>query len=260
MNIIYCSFISFIIIKISIQCWYYETLVKFYSFDIYENCIKTDLLITNCYTYNNNYTCHSCLSPYYPKGEKCEPITKSVFDCYSYSGDGECFQCKTYNITDDHNCTEPLPHCGKYPTINKCSECEEPYGLNINGDCINKIDHCKEYGKSNDICIECWRGYYPNTQKNACFNTISYCRLYEDSNTCRKCFDCCGLSTDGKQCYGSKGKILGCKIYESEYLCSECELGYTISLGKQYCNYNKGNLYKLELSLIYSILLFYLIL
>ena len=200
-----------------------------------------------------------CINHHYPKGDECKPVTKQVFDCYSYTNDGECSQCKTLNLTDDHKCTEPLPHCDRYSTINKCSECEKPYGLNINGDCITKIDNCTKYGKNDDICLECWYPYYPNIQKNACFNTIENCWFYEDNSTCRKCSESWRLSSDRKQCYYYE-LITGCKIYESYSLCMECENGRTLSSDKKNCTYDKGNIVKLELSFIYSILIFYLIL
>ena len=274
MNNIYFTLVIFLLIQISIQqhCSYDEIYIKVENSG--DRCIKKDAEIQNCNIYNitnqndenyyPNYSndvlgCYSCISHHYPKWDECKPVTKQVFDCYSYTNDGECSQCKNLNLTDDHKCTEPLPHCNGYSTINKCSYCEEPYGLNIHSNCINKIDNCRLYGKSDDICLECWSDYGVNRQKNACFNTIPCCMFYEDVNTCRKCFDYCGLSIDGKKCY-LYVKIFGCKIYESESLCAKCGKETTLSSDKKNCTYDNGNLIKLELSLIYLMLISYLIL
>ncbi|ELP83566.1 protein serine/threonine kinase, putative [Entamoeba invadens IP1] len=159
--------------------------------------------------YSTTVMCALCTSKY-PNCEECN--TKSCLKCnlgYVLIGQDGSYSCQDM-------------HCKTIKTPEKCLECSEEYFLNIEGDCVPIIEHCRYYDTTK--CIECDSpNYY--LVNNKCTTNESETHCYQSTQIgCVECVD--GYYSDGSVCNKCNTK---CKKCVSTFdTCTSCITGASL--------------------------------
>lgn len=204
----------------------------FYLSDDDKKCIEVANKIANCQSYYSSYDgqikCSECSTNYALSndGESCIEFK----NCDYLNADGKCEECNEgYAISYDGLSCRQFENCRKLAKGDeKCSECnvnwgengeEKIYIVNSEGKC--ERTQCKNYD-TNNVCTECFEGYYLNDNKKCEKITIENC-LDLDTNTkkCKSCIFEIPPDSHGK-CNLPSPLIKGCIKYASNGKCEEC--------------------------------------
>ena len=192
-----------------------------------KSCTSLPKEIKNCISYylDNEGTllCNECKTDYFPSYDKESCIEFKNCDSFNNNEENEyCDYCNDgYALSyDNKNCTA-FENCEKLAYGDKkCDECVELYHPNAEGKC--ERTQCKDYN-DDDVCTECYDGYYLDEKKNCKKITIELC-LKSDSKG-EKCTECSYEITpdaNGK-CNLPTQLIKGCIQYGSDGKCSKCK-------------------------------------
>ena len=117
---------------------------------------------------------------------------------------------------------KPFENCEKLAEGDKkCSECYNSlFHPNAEGKC--ERTQCKEYVQN--VCTECYEGYYLDNDKNCNKIPIENCLKLDSLG--EKCSSCLfGIKPDDNgKCNLPSPLIKGCKSYGSDGKCTTCEL------------------------------------
>ena len=208
-------------------CYYCKN--GFYVSDDYKKCIEVANKIANCQSYYSSYDgqikCRECSTNYALSNDRESCI--EFKNCDSLNEDGKCEECNEgYAVSYDGMSCRQFENCRKLAEGDvKCSECnvndngEKIYIVNSEGKC--ERTQCKNYD-TNNVCIECFEGYYLNDDKKCEKITIENCLELDTNNKkCKSCIFEIPPDSDGK-CYLPSPLIKGCIQYSSNGKCEKC--------------------------------------
>jgi len=205
-----------------------------------KSCIEVTKRIEHCIRYYKSvgyFVCYECENNYalfYNSGNN--ECVKFDDHCSRLSDKEHCDSCEEgYALSNDGTSCKPFKNCNQLDKEGtKCSKCaDESYYLNSNGQCEETL--CSNY--KNNVCTECYNGYFLN-DKNECQKiTIENCLQLDDSK--KKCSEClAGITPDDEgKCTLPSKLIEGCEEYEKNGDCRTCAYKYKLSSDKKKCEY-----------------------
>lgn len=204
-------------------------ITHYYCSEIKENNnTKSNETIAHCLSEDNEKNrCIKCEKDYALSSDEKQCIYFPL--CLLLDEDNNCYVCsESYAASYDGKSCISFPNCIKLEKgDNKCSECKYYYHPNSEGKCIKTL--CSEYDE--DICIECFPGYYL-TKNNTCEEiSIPYCDEVSetDENECTNCL--LNLAIVDKKCVIPEKLISGCSAYDENGKCATCYIDYDLIEG-----------------------------
>ena len=175
---------------------------------------------------DGNEICYTCKAGYYLSNERdnCTKVEKPIEKCLGYYFNGNelyCSYCEDGYLTsiDQKNCRESK-NCDYFTTNEKqeeiCGRCESGYAITYDEKSCKKVENCEKLAEGDEKCSECVKYFHPNSE-GKCERTL--CQKY-DNNICTECYDGYYLDDD-KKC--QKITIENClKLDSSKAKCKEC--------------------------------------
>ena len=193
----------------------------------YKKCTKVENPIEHCVYFSfireGEIGCNECEKDYYPSYDRTHCIEfKNCNYFINYEKNEHCEYCKRgYALSYDGKSCIQSKTCKKFANKDntKCSECISNFHPNANGECERTL--CSKYDEN--VCTECYEGYYLDGDKNCKKITIENCLYLDEKN--EKCESCLfGITPDANgKCNLPSTLIKGCIKYGSDGKCIECE-------------------------------------
>ena len=172
--------------------------------------------------------CYDCKNGYYLSMERdnCTKVEaeKQIEKCLRYSFNGEELYCdycdKGYITSIDRKSCKESKNCQYLSTNDKgeeiCGECDKGYALTYDQKSCKQVENCKKLAQGDEKCSECVRYFHPNSE-GKCERTL--CEKY-DNNVCYECYEGYYLGDD-KKC--QKITIENClRLDTSKAKCISC--------------------------------------
>ena len=191
-----------------------------------KRCTSLTNHIENCIHYHldseGNLFCDECKTDHFYSIDRKSCIEFKNCEDFRYEENAYCYKCNNgYALSHDKRSCKQFENCYKLAEGDKkCSECYNSlFHLNTEGKC--ERTQCKKYVEN--VCTECYEGYYLDNNKNCKRIPIENC-LEADSKG-EKCISClrgCNRDANGK-CNLPSPLIKGCIEYGSDGKCTTCK-------------------------------------
>ena len=206
------------------------------------NKCKKHKLVDNCQEYHKTQDfCESCLSGFFKKESKCEPVNAPIKNCQTYSDKSHCEKCFDGYYLKAKECHPgDIDNCGVYHSEESCVLCKNGYYYEF------EVCHlyspkmfCKTYNLFRNECLSCYKGYAKD-RENKCVQ-IQNCLLIVEDKGCQVCESGFFLDSESKMCIERKNNT--CKSYKPERdQCEACDENMYLQMDSSFICKKRGNL------------------
>lgn len=198
-------------------------------------CTQNPNGIQGCRIYQNVTYCLECngVSGFYATGGVCLTLSPrlAVVNCYTYNAQSICTSCiPGYQYLNGVCNLVTIQNCHTIGLGNLCLVCANSYTLIAGACAISTLTNCQVF-QSATMCSVCQSGFYLNAGRCLVPFNIPFCVIYSSPNQCNQCQNQAILETNLTVCTILSGSLAvytnpSCYQYIRTPICIYCNVGY----------------------------------